>query len=427
MRYSKTPLFVAMLAATAACDSLERPISGPDPEGALGARAPSHVQDLWNTDLEFARVARAEVPGFAGFYLENDGTPVILLTDPQQRGAAERYLAGQLAAARKGRHASAPQRPTFRTVAHDFAQLKTWFDGLEGLLGREDVYLLDVDEVHNRVFAGVRDEAAIRDVHSEATRIGVPADAIHVEIQPAPERRSTVRDWTSRLAGGYQIQFGPEPWQICTMGFNAYHGGAWKFVTNSHCTWAYFAYDGGTITQPTWFAGNEVGNESNDRGKYACNGWFTSCRKADAAYIQHNHTRTVAQGGIVYTAWNSGGPGGLTVLGEYDVIRRYGGSTPVGTWLDKTGRTTGTTYGQVTQSCVAIGDLRCQDVSTIYSDGGDSGSPIYYWLGNNQVELQGILWGGPQYDPYTTYSSRLAGIEQDLGALAGLCRPGWGC
>ncbi len=37
------------------------------------------------------------------------------------------------------------------------------------------------------------------------------------------------------------------------------------------------------------------------------------------------------------------------------------------------------------------------------------------------------MWGGPGSDYTTTYSSRLGGIEADLGALNNLCRPGYGC
>jgi hypothetical protein len=328
----------------------------------------------------------------------------------------------------------ASQRPIFRSVAYDFAELKGWFDQLEGLLVRDDVFMLDVDEVENRVFVGVRDDQAIRVVRAEAARIGIPPAALHVETQPAPVNRITVQDYWSRpLVGGYKIQFSPNPYDICTKGFNAYYDGKWIFVTNSHCTASPFAWDGGTIMQPTWETGNEIGWEINDRGKYACNGWFTSCRRSDAAYIQHNFSRGVERGMIARTTWNQGGPGGLEHIGYYDIVGRYGGSTPVGTWLDKTGRTSGSTYGQVTQSCVAINHFRCQDVSNVWSQGGDSGSPMMVWLGSagteghEAAELHGILWGGPMGDFNTTYSSRLAGIEADLGSLSNLCTWNYNC
>ena len=423
------PLALALAFATGGCD-LDHALTTPEYPSAIAAPTlPPQAHTPWSTDDEFARAARAEAPGFAGFYLRDDGAPVVLVTDPRHRGQAQRYLAALLAESRKGRHADAPPVPVFRTVDHDFARLKEWFDALDPLFTREDVYLMDVDEVNNRLHVGVRDEAAVRVVQAEAARTGIPAGALHVVIQPRPQTRQTVQDWTGTLMGGYQLQFSPHWEDVCSIGFTAIYNNWFTYVTNSHCTTSYLANDGGTHMQPTWVAGNEVGAESRDRGLYACNGWFTSCRRSDAAYVTRNTNRSpgLVNGYIAKTSWGHGGPGGLTITGTYSIIRRYAGSTPVGTWLDKTGRSTGSTYGQVTQSCVSIGSFRCQDVSTVYSQRGDSGSPMYVWLGNDQVELQGILWGGPDGDWNTTYSSRLAGIEQDLGSLSGLCAPGYSC
>ncbi|MFL5381693.1 MAG: hypothetical protein ACJ8GN_04150 [Longimicrobiaceae bacterium] len=376
-------------------------------------------------------MARAEVPGFAGFYLQNDGTPVILLTDPAQRGAAHRYLAAELAQARHGRLAGAPQPPLFVKAAFDFAQLKGWADQLTPLLARADVYLIDVDEAHNRVLLGVADATATGAVRAEAARLGIPANAVATQTQAKPEVRATVRDRFTTTVGGIQIAFSQ---YLCTLGFNARRvsTGANIYVTNAHCTGTQYANDGIAIYQNVVASGNQIGNEVADRGMWACWSGSTSCRQADAAYISNNGTRTVGQGGIIRTNWNTGAAGGLTTIGEFDIIGRYTGSLPVGSYLDKTGRTSGSTYGQVTNSCVSIGVLRCQDISKVWSEGGDSGSPVYVYIGGsgtaeNDVRLHGVMWGGPGSDFTTTYSSRLAGIEADLGALSNLCRPGYGC
>jgi hypothetical protein len=81
---------------------------------------------------------------------------------------------------------------------------------------------------------------------------------------------------------------------------------------------------------------------------------------------------------------------------------------------------------------VTIGQLRCQDISKVWSEGGDSGSPVYVYIGGagtaeNDVQLHGVMWGGPGTDYTTTYSSRLSGIEQDLGTLSNVCRAAYGC
>jgi hypothetical protein len=430
MQFTRSiPAAVLTLLLAAACDTPNAPV-GPEPEGESQNQASAPGQ-LRTPDDEFARAARAEVPGFAGFYLQDDGTPVVRLVDPSQRGAAQRYLAQELVRARGGRRAGAPAQPVFLNAAYDFAQLKEWAEALTPLLQRDGIYLIDVDEVQNRVLVGVGGASSAGEVRAEGARLGIPAAALATQTQPAPRVRATVRDRFTTTVGGIQIAFSG---YLCTLGFNARRvsTGANIYVTNSHCTGTQYVSDGIAIFQNTNAAGNQIGNEVADRGMWACVSGVASCRQADAAYISNNGTRTVGQGGIARTAWNTGAAGGLTVTGEYDVIGRYTGTLPVGSYLDKTGRTSGSTYGQVTNSCVTIGSLRCQDISKVWSEGGDSGSPVFVYIGGsgtaeNDVQLHGVMWGGPGTDYTTTYSSRLAGIEADLGALNNLCRPGYGC
>lgn len=429
MRYTPS-VSVLALALLAACDAPEAPV-GPSTAGTRDQTA--QQLRIRTPDDEFARAARAEVPGFAGFYLRDDGTPFIKLTQAGQRGAAQRYLAQELSRSRGGRRgAVAAAQPVFEQAAFDFAQLRDWSESLHPLLQQRagDVYMIDLDEVHNRVLVGVAGPGAVAAVRAEGARLGIPAQALHVQAQAAPQVRATVRDRFTNTVGGIQIAFSS---YVCTLGFNARRvsNNTNVYVTNSHCTGTQNASDGIAIFQHTNAAGNQIGNEVADRALYACVSGVASCRQADAAYISNNGTRTVGQGGIARTAWATGGPGGLTVTGEYDIIGRST-SIAVGAYLDKTGRTSGSTYGQVTNSCVTIGSLRCQDISKVWSEGGDSGSPVFVYVGGagaaeNDVRLHGVMWGGPGTDYTTTYSSRLAGIEADLGALTNLCRPGYGC
>ena len=429
MKYTRSvPAALLAVLVTAACDTSE--LVTPD-AGGLKPDQPASQAQIRTQDDEHARVARAEVPGFAGFYLKEDGTPVVRLVDPSQGGAAQRYLAQEFVRARMGRHKNVPQQPVIESAVYDFAQLKGWADKAEGMLTRGDVYLVDIDEVNNRVHVGVADNAAAGAVRSEAARMGIPASALFVQTQAKPEGRATLRDRYTTMVGGTQIAFSN---YVCTLAFNARQvsTGANIYVTNSHCTRRQFASDGIALYQPTRVSGNEIGVEVADRATYACAGAGTKCRQADAAYYSNNGSRGVGQGGIARTALATGVNAGITTLGEFDIVARYTGTLPVGTVLGKTGRTSGSTYGVVTQSCVTIGNLRCQDVSKVWSEGGDSGSPMYVQVGGagdpaNDVQLYGILWGGPSTDWTTTYSSRLSGIEADLGALTNLCRPGLGC
>jgi hypothetical protein len=77
------PLATALVTLTVAagCDSLDRAAAPAPEDGALAARA-AQPQSMLTSDDEFARASPAEAPGFAGFYLRDDGTPVIRLTDP---------------------------------------------------------------------------------------------------------------------------------------------------------------------------------------------------------------------------------------------------------------------------------------------------------------------------------------------------------
>lgn len=442
MQRVRPPVVLAALALLGGAGCNDRPLTGADAQQALqgaGVRAPQPQSRVWTSDDEFARVARAEVPGFAGYYLDSDGTPVILLKDHRQKQAAESYLATLLEDARKGLGGGAPRAAVIRKVTHDFADLKGWADRVRPLMAREDVFMLDVDEVGNKVFVGVLDQAAVRLVRREAARLGVPPGVLRVEVRPVPAPRITLAERTTFLAGGFKIQGPPDSnsARICSLGFNAVYQGSWVFVTASHCTWRMFANDAALITQPTYVAGNEIGTEVRDRAEYLC--WTDGylCRLSDAAYIQHNGTRTIGQGKIAYTDMATGAPApNLTVRGDWDVIRRFpSGHPPIGTTLTKTGHASGTTFGTVTEQCVDVDSqyegrwwyFSCLDVSNIYSQGGDSGAPVYRRVSTTQVELYGIVQGGPPLDPYTTFSSRLGYIEQELGALSNLCVPGYGC
>ncbi|HEX8905092.1 MAG TPA: hypothetical protein VF771_09645, partial [Longimicrobiaceae bacterium] len=351
---------------TAACDQSDQPVS-PQPGGASLDRSASQAS-FRTPDDEFARVSRAEVPGFAGFYLDTDGTPVIRLKDQAQRGAAQRYLAQEIAAAHRGRLAMAPRQPKFLPAEYDFAQLKQWADALTPLISqRGDVYLVDVDEVNNRVLLGVADATATGAVRAEAARLGIPANAVATQTQERPTPRASLRDRQTVLGGGIQIAFSQ---YLCTLGFNARRNstGANIFVTNAHCTGTQYAFDGIAEYQNLVASGNQIGNEVADRGMWACAGTGTSCRQADAAYISNNGTRSISQGGIWRTNFATGMNAGTTIIGEFNIVGRYTGSLPVNSYLDKTGRTSGSTYGLVTSSCVTIGSLRCQDISKVWSE-----------------------------------------------------------
>jgi hypothetical protein len=87
--------------------------------------------------------------------------------------------------------------------------------------------------------------------------------------------------------------------------------------------------------------------------------------------------------------------------------------------VNKVGRTTGWTQGQVSGSCVDTGVsgsnivLLCQDFADAGVGGGDSGSNVFVQTGGDNVTLVGILWGSNAagtlfvYSPYSAVRSEL--------------------
>src|ERR1041384_4198584 len=100
MRYTRgIPAAVVALLATAACDSSDSLLT-PEPSPTTPITAPSHVRD---TDDEQARVAREEIPGYAGYYLGTDGVPVVRLVNPEQAEEAQAYVMRTIGMARSNR------------------------------------------------------------------------------------------------------------------------------------------------------------------------------------------------------------------------------------------------------------------------------------------------------------------------------------
>src|SRR5436309_1264765 len=100
------------------------------------------------------------------------------------------------------------------------------------------------------------------------------------------------------------------------------------------------------------------------------------------------------------------------------------GPSTVGATVNKVGRTTGWTQGQVTATCVTVnvfGSLItqvCQDVVSAGVGGGDSGSPVFAIASGTDVQLRGILWGGTLDGTQFVYSP-IANIERadELGPI----------
>ncbi len=362
-----------------------------------------------------------------------DSTLAVLLTERGDESAVRRYVASMRLATRIPL-LSAYAGITIQRVEHDFYQLREWFDAFGALMERDDIEMLDIDETRNRLLVGTLSATGDEAVKAHAHAMGLPESAYAITRVQRSAPRITVQDFHQWLVGGIEVRYGPGALDYCTMGFRALRLGVPVMVTNSHCSALDRELDWNPLTQPTWLLPtNEVGSESHDRPNYRClSSLWPTCRWSDASYFTRNTMRLsgAPYGFIAKTDYNGYlGPGGLVVAGYRTITQRLS-TILVGTWLDKTGRTSGGTTGQITQTCVWLSFRQqfCSDVSNVWSDGGDSGSPMFHWLGGDNVALYGILWGGPQSgDPTVTYSNRLSNIEQDLGALTNVCAPGFAC
>jgi hypothetical protein len=367
-------------------------------------------------DNRFADVGKA-APGFGGMFLQG-GALNVYLVDHAQRATARRAIETTF-----GAQAVPATGVRFLAADYSFNQLKAWQQRANALFELAGVVTTDVDEAANRVAVGVESASAAQAVAKRLAATGIPAGAVRIDVVGQIHALATLRDKVRPLVGGLQIRFDGF---LCTLSYNATLGSQGEgFVTNSHCTTNRGTVDGTLYYQPlNQIADEFIGTEVLDppffqrtngcpRGKL--------CRWSDSAYVSRASGVTATRGAIARTT----GPnnGSLEIAGSFRIGSELSGNSPVGTVLNKVGRTTGWTQGTVTNSCVNTGVsgsrivMLCQDFVSAGVGGGDSGSPVFRIVGNNTVQLSGTLWGGSSGGTSFVYSP-MSNIERELGALA---------
>ena len=403
----RTVSLVALVAGTVlyggGCSDTTQPT--PPSEPAVGLDA------VQQTDDPVALVRG--VPGFGGFFLDEDGAPTIYLRDIAGRAAAERALGPWLAA--QGIHTAALR---VRRGDYDWASLQRWQGQAAAALGIGGTVWVDADEAANRVTVGVERGAPAASVRAAVARLGVPSAAVVVaEVEPVTNA-ATLRDRVRPAVGGLQINF---PGFLCTLGFNARRSGQRSFITNSHCT----DVQGGVEDTPYWQptqggAAARIATEVADPRYTSGSGCPSGrrCRRSDAARAVYADATKSPLGRIARTTGANNGA--LTIEGNFTITGE--GSPVVGQVVSKVGRTTGWTRGSVTATCVHVnvsGTNITQLCQTLVSAGvgsGDSGSPVFRQQGTgNNVTLLGILWGGSGSETFVF--SPMSNIEAELGAL----------
>lgn len=185
--------------------------------------------------------------------------------------------------------------------------------------------------------------------------------------------------------------------------------------------------DNGAIYQHVTTGGGQwVGNEIHDPNHFTCYPYTHGCRYSDA-------TMTFVTGS---TSWNMGyiarttnrvlgwGTDGSVVISTSNPRMEIVASvdyTMSGQVVEKIGRSSGWTYGEVDQTCyLGVGTdglVRiCSYDARYYARGGDSGAPVFSWGGGNTVTLHGIHWGSNEGRQRGVYSP-LGGLRLDLGTF----------
>lgn len=399
-------LTATSLAVAAACDA---PTAPTDPAPSLEPAGHQAVQ-VPDADL----LART-VPGFGGFYLDDEGVPTVYLTDVRRRGAAEAALAGYAAA-----HGFSTSQIRVVRGDYPYTELKGHFEQLAPVaLALEGAVLADLDEARNRVVVGVENAQAAAQVRAASARLGLPGLAVVVEEVEPIHFVATLRDAVRPVVGGLQINFAGS---LCTLGFNALDDGVSSFITASHCT----TTKGGVESTPYWqplstVAESFIGTEVEDPAYFTGGSCPATrrCRYSDAARAAYADGVSVSLGQIAQT----GKPrGSIAIAGSYTITAESATDPAVGERVSKVGRTTGRTSGRVTNTCVMVNvagqDITqlCQALVKAEVGAGDSGSPVF--SGSASVTLYGILWGGNFSGTSFAYSP-LKNLERadELGSL----------
>jgi hypothetical protein len=395
----------------AACSDTPNPV---EPGAELSAaRGQAGAGGDLVSDSELER----QVPGFGGFFLAADGTPTVYLTRGSARANAERALGGYLAARGLGVAALRIQE-----ARYEWQQLERW-KGAATMAAFESqgTVFVDNDETVNKVRIGVADLSSMGQVRAAVARSGLPDDAVIIERAEPVVRVASLQNVTDRpVRAGVQINF---PGYVCSVGFVAVSGTQNSMITASHCT----NVQGGVESTPYWQpAGStaaaqiavEVADPQYNRNGAGCPKG-RRCRRSDAARAVFINGVQPALGLIARTS--AANNNSLEITGSFSITADdLNNGAPVGTVINKVGRTTGWTAGALTNKCVNTGVSGtnivqlCQNFVSAGVAGGDSGSDAFRLTGSSSATLEGVLWGGAGN---SFVYSPLQNVVAELGAL----------
>ena len=433
-------LLLAIVVSACSTTPPEEPTAPPEPDG----------ETFGSLDDQLVKMGE-RLPGFGGMFFDDNGDLNVYLQDAgeglsaqaleTQRVAVADALtdvfgenllsegAGQVHSEGTQTASQKPAEVKLLKGQYDIATLANWRGDVDRTLGSSSVILTDLDEAKNRMRIGVEAGSSRAQLEQQLSAQGIPLEAVIIEeIEPFSLASHTLRSKVRPNQGGYQIagRYGSSGW-ACTLGFNAYRSSLRGFITNSHCTGRQGGVEYTPIYQPTAYSSNYIGYEVLDPS-YFTGGACPSgrrCRYSDSAFIRYTSSASSSLGRVARTtSW-----GGSTTINHSAPTMRITGEVSypkVGEYLDKVGRTTGWRFGKVSATCVNINvngtniTQLCQDTvkrigGSAIVGSGDSGSPVFKWLGST-VKLYGVLWGQNGSGTEFTFSA-MQNIEYELGAL----------
>ena len=360
-------------------------------------------------DEEMAAID-SEAPGFAGAFLTPEGEFVLLVAEGRDSARVLGAFRARLSPINRS-HATLVRR-----VRWSFNELATARAMMEQVAEGELVWS-DIDEASNRVAAAVGAPALAGALTAALVGRGMDPAMIHVVVDRAPKLTSTLEDGLRPVIGAMAIdmeQFAA----ACTGSFAVqYYGYSTDyFSTNSHCTTTRFGLDTAlTIRQPTWWASDyptlgRIGNEVVDPNLFWGMTMCTTnsyCRYSDASLFAA--TSASVTGRIAQTTYSASTPGssGSTTLAasNFNVAGALtNNDIYVGLAVNKIGRVTGWTTGQVEATCVRLYyaypevpqtfHFECQMQAGTTTKKGDSGSPVFVVNEDGTVTIAGQGWGG---------------------------------
>lgn len=293
-----------------------------------------------------------------------------------------------------------------------------------GIMAMPGTVFADHNEEAGKLVFGVENANAASGIQRSLQARGLLPAEYEVTVTKPIVQMASLRDRWRPTRGGLQIHFSG---YLCTLGFNADHAGGRSFITNSHCTTTQGGTEGTLYYQPTSSVdGTVIATEVHDPTYFTggvCSGG-KKCRYSDAARALYSSSSVESARGVI--AKTSGANNGsLEVTGAFTVTAQNNTSTSFSGTVNKVGRTTGWTQGNVTNSCVTVNvsgsniQQLCQTIvqksGSVIVGGGDSGSPVFT-ASNDSATLIGILWGGSSAGDMFVFSP-LKNVQDELGGL----------